>query len=103
MKNKNISLAVVCTIIVVSFISFACGLKGIENNDVLKGKEELELSLRRAAAACYAAEGIYPADVSYLEQHFGVRIDKDRFVVKYDAFASNIMPDIIVLDVAYEK
>ena len=60
--------------------------------------QELEESLRRSAVACYAAEGVYPPDLAYLEEHYGVQIDEKRFVVYYDAFASNMMPDITVLE-----
>lgn len=60
--------------------------------------QQLEESLRRSAVACYAAEGVYPPDLAYLEEHYGVQIDQKRFVVYYDAFASNMMPDITVLE-----
>ena len=60
--------------------------------------QELLQTLRRAAVACYAAEGIYPPDISYLEEHYGIQIEKDRFAVYYDVFASNLMPDITVID-----
>ena len=60
--------------------------------------QQLEESLRRTAVACYAAEGVYPPDLAYLEEHYGVQIDEKRFVVYYDAFASNMMPDITVLE-----
>lgn len=72
-------------------------------SDLASGQDEeamqqLEESLRRSAVACYAAEGVYPPDLDYLEEHYGVQIDEKRFVVYYDAFASNMMPDITVLE-----
>ena len=63
-----------------------------------EAQRQLEDTLRRAAVACYAAEGIYPPDISYLEEHYGIQIDKDRFAVYYDVFASNLMPDITVIE-----
>ena len=48
--------------------------------------------------ACYAAEGVYPPDLAYLEEHYGVQINEKHFAVYYDAFASNMMPDITVLE-----
>jgi len=63
-----------------------------------QGRDQLELALRRAAVACYAAEGVYPPDVRYLEQHYGVQIDETRYAVFYDIFAGNLMPDITVLE-----
>jgi len=59
---------------------------------------QLEEALRRAAVACYAAEGIYPPNLDYLVKHYGVQIDETRYLVVYDAFAQNLMPDITVLE-----
>lgn len=61
------------------------------------GREQLENALRRSAAACYAAEGIYPPTLDYLVEHYGVRIE-DEYIVFYENFASNLMPDITVLE-----
>lgn len=52
--------------------------------------------VRRAAVSCYAIEGRYPQQLSYLEDNYGLTFDKTRYHVRYDAFASNIMPDIDV-------
>jgi len=62
-----------------------------------EGCRQLELALRRAAVACYASEGIYPPTLEYLTQHYGVQIE-DEYIVHYDAFASNLMPEITVLE-----
>lgn len=48
--------------------------------------------------ACYAAEGIYPPNLDYLREHYGIQIDETRYMVVYDVFASNLMPDITVLE-----
>lgn len=57
----------------------------------------LEQSVRRAAVECYALEGAYPQDGAYLEEHYGVAVDHDRFLVDYIYIGSNLMPDITVL------
>ena len=62
-----------------------------------EGRKQLELALQRSAAACYAAEGIYPPSVDYLVDHYGIQIE-DKYVVYYDVFASNLMPEITVLE-----
>ena len=56
----------------------------------------LHTRVREAAINCYAAEGRYPKTLSYLETAYGLRYDKERFEVYYDAFASNVLPDIDV-------
>lgn len=61
--------------------------------------EELALltaQVRRAAVACYASEGRYPQSLEYLQREYGLRYDEERYAVRYDAFASNVMPEISV-------
>ena len=35
-----------------------------------------------------------------MEEKYGLQIDKDRYYVDYNIFASNIMPDFTVLDIS---
>ena len=63
-----------------------------------EGRQQLEEALRRAAVACYAAEGVYPPMLNYLTEHYGVQVDADRYTVFYEVFAENLMPEITVLE-----
>jgi hypothetical protein len=85
-------------IAVAALLFFSTSLDNLATGQAAEGRRQLEESLRRAAVACYAAEGSYPMDVAYLEEHYGIQIDKDRYTVRYDAFAQNLMPDITVLE-----
>lgn len=57
-----------------------------------------EETLRRAVVSCYALEGRYPPDIDYLRQHYGVQIRETDYIVHYEIFAENIMPEITVLE-----
>lgn len=61
-----------------------------------RGAETLRDAIRRALVQCYAIEGRYPPSVEYLEENYGIKIDRDRYDVFYSGFASNFMPDITV-------
>jgi hypothetical protein len=63
----------------------------------------LENALRRAAVTCYALEGRYPPTLTYLSEHYGVAVDAERYGVRYDAFAPNVMPDIEVYPMGKEE
>ena len=70
---------------------------------VTQASDEAELSLVRdavknAALTCYAVEGAYPDDLEYLREHYGLGYNEARYMVYYDAFASNVMPDIRVVE-----
>lgn len=82
----------------VGVLAFFTALNHLDSGRQTEGRTQLEQSLRRASAACYAAEGIYPPDLAYLEEHYGVQVDEARYTVDYRVFASNLMPDITVLE-----
>lgn len=73
-------------------------LSNLESGRDEEGLQQLEDAVRRSAVACYAAEGIYPPDLQYLEDHYGLQVDTERYTVYYDVFAENLMPDITVLE-----
>lgn len=50
-----------------------------------------------AAVQCYAVEGVFPPDLQYLEDNYGLVVDKDTYIVTYEAFSTNMMPDVSVL------
>ena len=79
-------------------IFFVSSLASVDRQQGEEGRQQLETALRRAAVACYAAEGIYPPTVEYLQQHYGVQIEEERYIVFYEIFANNLMPDITVLE-----
>ena len=79
-------------------IFFITSLASVDRQQGEEGRQQLETALRRAAVACYAAEGIYPPTVEYLQQHYGVQIEEERYIVFYEIFANNLMPDITVLE-----
>ena len=63
-----------------------------------EGKIQLEQALKRCAVTCYATEGIYPPDVKYMKEHYGIQIDEARYLIRYEVFAENLMPEITVLE-----
>ena len=54
-------------------------------------------AIERAAVLCYASEGFYPPGLNYIVENYGVQIDRTRYSVRYEVFASNIMPTVRVV------
>ena len=63
-------------------------------------QEESAAALRQAITAsarqCYIVEGVYPADVAYLEDNYGLQINRKDYFVTYEAFAQNLPPTVRV-------
>lgn len=79
-------------------LCFLSGISNVTRGRSAEDKQRLEDVLRRAAVACYAAEGRYPESLEYLVEHYGVQIDSRNFIVSYMPIAENLMPDITVLE-----
>ncbi len=77
---------------------FFTALNSLDAGQSEEGRRQLEETLRRSAVACYATEGVYPPTIAYLEEHYGVQIDRDRYGVFYEVFAENLMPNITVVE-----
>ena len=59
-------------------------------------RQATEDAIRRAAVSCYSIEGVYPQKIDYLIEHYGLRIDTEKFAVEYKAIGDNILPTVIV-------
>lgn len=90
--------AVLAAFVLAALFCFFTGLSGVQKGSGEEGRRKLEESIRRTAAACYAVEGIYPPTLDYMEENYGLQVDEERYFVDYRIFASNLMPDITVLE-----
>lgn len=63
-------------------------------------QEEAALALKAAisqsALQCYVVEGFYPPTLEHLEENYGLQVNREDFYVRYEAFASNLPPDVAV-------
>ena len=100
-RKKGIELALqlwMPVLILIAALFFFTALSNMQTGQSEEAKVQLEEALRRTAVSCYAAEGVYPPTLEYKEEHYGIQIDRQRYTVHYEVFASNIMPDITVLE-----
>jgi len=94
MKKNILTFLFIFTVL----ICFLSAFQTLGQDHSTRDKQQLETALTRSAVACYAAEGSYPSDLKYLEENYGVQINKELYTVKYEFIASNLMPDITVLE-----
>ena len=92
---RSAILPALFTIAIIILVVF--GLRQAQEASTAEGARILEDSIRRAVMINYAIEGRYPESIEYIEENFGIHIDRERFVVHYRIFATNILPDITVI------
>lgn len=82
---------------------FLFGVNLVSNNTIDSQQESLENALARDVSQCYAVEGVYPSDLAYLTEHYGLTYNEDLFFVDYQSIGGNIYPDITVIRIKENK
>lgn len=83
---------------VLFFSLLSAGFYSISKNNISQQKEGLEKALKRGILQCYALEGRYPDTLHHLLDNYGIVYNQNLFEVKYEAIASNIMPNVTVIE-----
>ena len=79
------------------FILFLQGISSVSESTLNKQQESLETALERSISQCYAVEGCYPPSLEYLKTHYGLLYDEDSFLIDYEYYGSNLLPEVTVL------
>ena len=93
--RREIRAAVLFVLIVLAAVLF---LTAFSRNSAERETRMVKDAVRSAVINCYAVEGAYPENLSYLRENYGLAYDEERYTVFYDYFASNQFPDIRVAE-----
>ena len=85
-------LILLAAVVIVALIVLRDPGRDISQESAVAIKDAVE----RCARQCYVVEGVYPPNLEYLEDNYGLQINKKDFYVTYDAFASNLPPTVVV-------
>lgn len=95
-KINLIPLLIIAVIIVTAAAALLIAADPAKEVDT-ESISSIRETVRRTALQCYAVEGVYPPDLKYMEDNYGLRINTRDYIVVYEAFASNLPPTIRVV------
>ena len=101
-KNKQKSntvgkLLLPILLFVMIVIVVMVGVQNVSSSADAERLNAMEQAVRRSVVQCYAIEGRYPPSLDYLEEHYGLILDRDRYVYHYQVYGANLLPEIAVL------
>ena len=73
-KNSILAAILMPTVCVAVLLFFLSGISNVSHSRDGEEKRRLEDAIRRNAVDCYAAEGMYPPALEYLEEHGAMRV-----------------------------
>lgn len=94
-KKSGVLVLVLALLLLALLVALSFGHAGRDVSE--EGAAAIREAVRRSALQCYVVEGVYPPDLQYLENYYGLEINTEDYVVVYDCFASNLPPTIRVI------
>ena len=94
-NKKDVAAILIFVALIVAFVFLVNNITGKGNG---KEMDIVRDAVKNAALTCYAVEGMYPDDISYLREHYNLSYNEERYIVYYRPLASNLMPSIKVVE-----
>ncbi len=82
---------------IVLFVCFIYGTNSVSSTTAQKQLESLESAVHRSIIQCYCVEGMYPPNLDYLKEHYGLVYDETSYLVDYQPTGANLPPDVTIL------
>lgn len=97
-KRKRPAIGVILTVLffAVFLIYFYMQISIVSEEVKVSDVEMLTNALENAVVTCYAIEGAYPESLEYIEEHYGIVVDRDKYMVDYQVLYANMVPNIAV-------
>lgn len=97
-RLNNIRTAVQAGVFAAVFAGVWYGVQSVSGETARQQKKSLEKAVYRDMVHYYAMEGRYPESVAYMEEHYGLTYDKEKYFIDYEIIGSNLMPDVTVIE-----
>ena len=94
-EHNFIAVCVLAAVITVAGVFVMLGKE--TSADTKEQAESIRQAIYDRALQCYVIEGAYPESLAYLEENYGLTVNKEDFKVMYTPFAENLPPDVRVL------
>ena len=93
--HKFIATCIVLAVIVSALI--LCAVLRTTDEDREEQARAIQETISERALQCYVIEDAYPESLAYLEENYGLAVNKKDFKIIYTPYAENLPPDVKVI------
>ena len=94
-EHKFIAVCILAAVIA------ACCVLGAflqsNDNDRQEQADAIVQTIYDRALQCYVIEGAYPESLAYLEENYGLAVNRRDYTIVYTPYAENLPPEIRVI------
>lgn len=99
--NRSLLLSAVLFALIIAWLIISVG--NARDASLKSRAETLKKSVMNGASLCYSIEGEYPRDLEYLEENYGVNVDRELYTVHYEYFGANVCPTVTIIEKGSEN
>lgn len=93
---QSVNFSIVFFLLIIGI--FLYGIASVSAGTAEDQTRILNEAIQKDIVHCYAVEGMYPPSLAYMEEHYGLTYDHDKYIVDYEPIASNIMPGVTIIE-----
>ncbi len=97
-NNRAETIVISAVVFVLIFIVFLFAVSKASEGSIHEQRQSLSDAVDRAIIQCYVTEGKYPESFEYLQENYGIIYDEDQFRVDYVIYASNMRPEVTIIN-----
>ena len=94
-NHKFITICVIAAIIAACIVLYA--VFSVTDEEIADRENAIKETVQERALQCYVIENAYPESLAYLEENYGLTVNKEDYLIVYDLFAENQPPQIKVI------
>ena len=94
-NHKFITVCVIAAIILICSVCYAAF--SVTDAEIADRENAIRETVQERALQCYVIENAYPESLAYLEENYGLTVNKEDYLIVYDLFAENQPPVIKVI------
>lgn len=96
-KRRHLLIPVLLVFLLLTGVFSALRLSYGKERSKEDGVTSLRETILRFSLQCYAVEGVYPPDLDYLIDNYGLVVNRKDYVISYEIFADNLPPEVRVV------
>ena len=94
-NHKFITPCIIAAIIAACIVLYA--VFSVTDEEIADRENAIKETVQERALQCYVIENAYPESLAYLEENYGLTVNKEDYLIVYDLFAENQPPQIKVI------
>ena len=102
-KGRGKPIAVLVVLIIVVLICLGVWIYKSAADESSERIRSITDAINERTLQCYVIEGAYPESLSYLEENYGLTVNKEAYRIVYIPVAENLPPTVKVIERKAQK